>query len=426
MKLDAPKNANYAASVVRLPVLRTLENSDNLLGASLHGFQAIVDKSHNEGDLGIVFPAETQLSDEYCKYNSLYRHAEKNKDETAKGYLEDSRRVRAIKLRGNRSDCLFMPLSSLSFALDKSTDLKVGDTFDTLNGHEICKKYVIRTKASSNQQKQVKKFVRVDPLLFPEHVDSENYWRNSDKIKPEREIIVTQKLHGTSARFTNTKVLRKLKWHEKIVKKLGVKVDEHEWDVVAGSRKVIKDPNNPDQNSFYTKDIWTDYLDRIKDIIPHQWVIYGELIGWVDETTPIQTNFTYDQAPGTNQLYIYRIATVNEKGLTVDLSWDQVKTFCWNNGLKYVPELWVGKHKDFNPDTWIDVRLADSWEYRSWGGSQPLHLSDNKLPDEGVCIRAEGLTPYILKAKSSGFLAHETKLLDKNIVDIETLESENA
>jgi hypothetical protein len=40
-----------------------------------------------------------------------------------------------------------------------------------------------------------------------------------------------------------------------------------------------------------------------------------------------------------------------------------------------------------------------------------------------LCIRIEGLQPYITKAKSPEFLAHETKQLDKGEVDIETSES---
>jgi hypothetical protein len=39
--------------------------------------------------------------------------------------------------------------------------------------------------------------------------------------------------------------------------------------------------------------------------------------------------------------------------------------------------------------------------------------------DEWVCIRREGLTPYITKAKSPEFLIHETKLLDKWVISLE-------
>jgi hypothetical protein len=43
--------------------------------------------------------------------------------------------------------------------------------------------------------------------------------------------------------------------------------------------------------------------------------------------------------------------------------------------------------------------------------------------DEGVVVRKEGITPYVLKAKSPIFLGHESKLLDAEVVDLESEES---
>ena len=415
MKLETPINANYAATVVRLPELLELAGCDNLLGAPLYGFQAVVDKSHVEGELGIMFPAETQLSLEFTSNNNLHRHADLNIDKGETGYLEDNRRVRAIKLRGHRSDCLFLPMKSLDYLGLDLSDLKEGDLFDSLDGKQICKKYAVVRKSNSNRLPQEKKFSRVDPRLFPEHVDTDNYWRNSHLISPDTDIVVTQKVHGTSWRGTRTLVLRKLTLKDRIAKRLGVTVDEHEWDSVAGSRKVIKDIHNSNQNHFYNDDIWTDYLGKVEHLIPEGFVLYGEIIGWTPNNAAIQSNYTYDHAPGTCSMLVYRITTVNVRGIAVDLSWDQVKEFCDQNGFQHVPELWRGKHSDFVVDHWIDIR------YKDVGFNQAVSLGagNKKLVDEGVVIRAEGLRPTLLKAKSPIFLAHETKLLDKGEVNLE-------
>src|SRR5574338_1274390 len=145
MKLDPPANPNYAATVVRIRSIIPIENCDNVVATPLLGYQAIVGKDTKVGDLGIVFPAETQLSEEYARKNNLHRHCNLNDDESAKGYLEDNRRVKALKFRGHRSDALFMPLSSLwhtdNFVPHVVEYLREGDTFDELNGHEICRKY---------------------------------------------------------------------------------------------------------------------------------------------------------------------------------------------------------------------------------------------------------------------------------------------
>lgn len=408
-------NPNYAATVCRLPDLLPLEGADFLVGAPLFGFQAIVSKDHQPGELGVVFPAETQLSDELCRENNLYRHAEKNKDDE-QGYLEDSRRVRAIKLRGHRSDCLWLPIQSLAYTGADLSGLNVGDTFDQLNGHRICKKYVVR-QPSVGPKGPTPKVVRVDPRLFPPHLETENYWKNSHLIDPDALVWVTQKIHGTSWRGTRTLVRRHLTLRDRVAKRLGIHVLESEWDAVAGSRKVVKDPHDPTQRHYYETDIWTTWLDKVEHLIPRGYIFYGEIVGWVNESTPIQANYTYHFPPGQNQLYIYRIAVLNDQGVLVDLAWPQVVEFCAGIGLPTVPTLWSLPHEAFKPEAWVDRRFYPVHD-------NALPLSDPKTVDEGVCVRADGLTPTILKCKSPIFLGHESKLLDKGVADLESAANE--
>lgn len=426
MKLEAPVNPNYAAVVVRVNAINQLANCDNVVGVPLFGLQAIVSKDVKVGDIGLFFPAETQLSDEYAAFNGLYRHAEKNVDDRVKGYLEDNRRVKAMKFRGHRSDALFMPLTSLDYLLNHPEDLRdfeVGDTFDKIGDHEICRKYLVKQPAEPRERtaKHEKVFKRVDEKFLPEHYDTENYWRNEFKIAPDEQIVVTQKLHGTSIRIANTLVKRKLSFLERLAKKLGVTVRETEYDHVYGSRKVIKDPNNPNQNHFYGSDIWTDFGRTLDDMIPENFVVYGELIGWTPDGAPIQKDYTYDLPQGAAELYIYRVAVVTNGGMLVDLSWPQVKAFATERGLKYVPELWSGRHAEFDVDYWIDKNLSINGQ--TLGEAKYPILDVVPLPkrfvDEGVVVRADGWAPFLLKAKSPIFLQHETKMLDQDAVDLE-------
>ncbi len=115
MKINKPTNPNYCATVVTIKNKLDLAGCDNVVGTTIFGYQAIISKQTEVGTPGIIFPAETQLSDTYCTENNMYRHAENNRDKIVKGYIEDSRRVRAIKFRGHVSNALFMPLSSLSY-----------------------------------------------------------------------------------------------------------------------------------------------------------------------------------------------------------------------------------------------------------------------------------------------------------------------
>lgn len=424
MKLQTPDNANYAAVVVTIKSLTKLEGSDFLQGTPLLGYQAIVGLSTKVGEVGIVFPPETQLSDEYCRENNLFRHSENNKDTDQAGYIEDNRRVKAMKFRGNRSDCLFMPLDSLAYTKVNIDDLKEGDVFDVLEKHEICKKYVIKRKTSYNRlEKNSKKlFQRVDKVFLPEHVDSDQYYRVKDTIPGDVRITVTQKLHGTSIRVANTYVRRKLGWHERLARKVGVQVKEEEFDYVYGSRRVIKDVHNPAQQHFYLalegKDIWTREGERLKGSLPTGYILYAELIGWADENTPIQEGYTYQIPQGTCELYVYRVSHINSQGRLVDLSWVQLKEFCSGLGIKYVPELWSGYHRDFKVEDFVDHRFHEE------GIADAVPLDKNSPVDEGVCIRVEGLVPYIAKAKGETFYNFESKMLDKEAVDMEAVGSD--
>lgn len=414
------ENENYAATVVTIKAINQLDNCDNVVGTPLFGFQAIVGKDTKIGDIGIVLPAECRVSEEYASANCLYRHKELNQDPTKTGYLEDNRRVKAMKFRGHRSDCLFMPLESLAWTGFNIAELSEGDTFDTLADKEICRKYTVKRNGNSRtQQPKEKKFERVDKKFFPEHISTENWWRNEYLIADDQEIIVTQKCHGTSTRASRTIVARQLNWKEKFAKRLGIQVQETEYDNVYGSRKVVKDANAKGQQHFYDSDIWSLYGHQLDGLIPEGFMVFGELIGWTPEGVPIQKNYTYRIPQGTAELYVYRVAQVNPQGRVTDLTWDQLKEFCGELGLKYVPEMWRGQKKDFNVDDFIDKRFVAE------GFTQCIQLEDNPdLVDEGVCIRVDGLTPFILKAKSSIFLAAESKWLDEEVVDIEAEQTE--
>lgn len=225
MKINAPKNANYAAVIARVPALLPLKGRDRIVGLPLFGSHAIVQKNWQVGDLGVYFPAEVQFSDDYAHHNNLYRDSTKNADTTEAGYLEDNRRLKAIKLGGHRSDAMFMPLSSLAWTGINLDDLREGDTFDTLNGHDICGKYQITVPVSNlekKQQKATRKFNRVDAKFLPEHPDSDNYWRNQHLIDDNADIVVTQKLHGTSLRAGMVPVRRRLNWFERFLIWIGV------------------------------------------------------------------------------------------------------------------------------------------------------------------------------------------------------------
>jgi hypothetical protein len=417
------KDVNYSATIVNVDRLVELEGADRMYGVPFFGMQALVSKtSVCHGQLGVLFPTECQLSEDYCRENNLYSNNELNANKEIKGYIGSNRRVRAIKLRGHNSNCLFMPLKSLEAIGINVHQLKAGDTFNSIDGIEVCKKYIIKEYHLKSKGPKIsnKKESRAIPKLIPEHIDTENWWRNEYKIDMAETIIVTQKLHGTSVRLAHQLCNRRLSLFERILLKLGVKVETLEYDYFAGSRRVIKDSkcrSYKDKDHYYTEDIYNRALNRFKDSIPKGYVVYGELVGWIGDSE-IQKNYNYRIERGDFELYVYRVAQINPDGLSVDLSWEQVKRFCNESGIKHVPEIFVGEKRDFNVDIFMDVNFI-----KDLGLKQCVPLAEESPCDEGLAIRVEDITPFILKAKSPMFLGHETKMLDSDKVDIESQES---
>lgn len=406
-------NANYAATVVRVEELHALEKLDNLKGLRAIGYQALVSSTVAPGSLVVVFVAGSALSLDYAAKNNLHRHQGLNADTTKTGYIEDNRRVKAITLRGNRSDALAMPIESLEPLLGYVPDLAHGIQFDTIDGIVICEKFTIKTSASAMSGKGAVKKSLVSDEQFPEHYDTDQFARNRHKYSPSDHVIVSQKLHGTSVRFGSVYVARKLSWVERVAKLFGARVVESDPSFVVGSRRVTKSVNGETKpgEHFYADDLWSASVANLKQVVPPGFIIYGELIGWTGEK-PIQKNYTYDLPAGKNELYVYRVTSINERGDQFDLNWVDMERFCGARGMKVVPVLWRGTFAEFEAlePMFIDVRFADKYS-----GAVPL--SNAKTVDEGVCIWSQN--GIVTKHKSPIFLGHESKMMDDAVEDVE-------
>lgn len=410
--LKEPQNPNYAATVVSVDRLEKLPNRDRIVAFNALGFQTLVGVDTHIGTVGVMFPPECQLNAEYCGVNNLFEDHYKflNSDPEAKGYLGNTRRIKALTLGGHRSDSLFMPLSSLMLVKGVTgktvSSLKVGDIFDELDGVEICRKYVKPVKGQGGIAAMVLPS-RVDMSRFQEQFNIPNYFANAEQVDPFASVIVTQKLHGANIRIGNTYGQRKLSFVERLAKRFGAKVQETEFVQVYGSHHVIKDANNPGSKGYYGTDIWTQAGKELDGKLPPGMVAYGEIIGFTPTGRAIQPGYTYNCAPQQMDLYIYRLTVVLANGQSVDLSWDQVVRFCTDLGVKHVPVIWKGSFCDFNAESFIDQKFAETIP-----GTVPL--STDSPCDEGVVVRIDkGFThPQLLKAKSHAFRRHETKLLD--------------
>lgn len=138
----------YCAYITTLKGLRKHSNADRLQCVEVFGQNVIVDLSYQEGQKVVFFPSDGQLSLEYATDNNLVRKKDENGNNIG-GYMDaEKRNVTAIRLRGEKSEGLILPVETLSKYTDISK-LKDGDQITVLGGHEICQKYIPRGKNRS-------------------------------------------------------------------------------------------------------------------------------------------------------------------------------------------------------------------------------------------------------------------------------------
>jgi hypothetical protein len=205
----------YKAYITVLTNVRKHPNADRLLLADVFGNTVCVSTDYTEGQLGVYYPKDGQLSAEFAERNKLLREEDEAGNNIG-GYMDPNKRnVTAIRLRGEKSDGLFLPISALNYCYahgDASIELRAGDVIDGLvNGHEICCKYIPRSntrRGTVTEGNKTRKKKVVTAPLFKEHADTEQLAYNLGAFKPGDEIEITLKMHGTSQRTGYLPVLQ--------------------------------------------------------------------------------------------------------------------------------------------------------------------------------------------------------------------------
>ncbi len=448
MKFDTPKNINYAATVVALKDFVDLQNCDNVKAALIFGSSVIVGKNTLVGDVGLFFPAECQLSPEFLANNNLYRKAEfGNIDPNQKGFFEQHGRVKAMKFRGHKSEGFWIPLTSLLYLNIPLAEFNVGDVFDYVGEHEICRKYIVKTNSVS-QTRQKGKVARLEDSIvdgqFRFHYDTENLRRNIHKIYPYDYISISDKWHGTSIVISNVLVKRNLNWFEKILKSLKVNISDQVYGLTYSSRRVVKSVNGINKSNnihYYDEDIWGVVAKEVEDRLPKGYTLYGEIVGYTPTGSMIQGGYHYGCGPGQHKFIIYRVTNTNSDGKTLELTWAQMKEFCEKYNFGMVKELYYGRAIDFYP---MNKRLRDlyleskdlavpQWQEKFLKKLEETYIQDamcpynnNEVLQEGIVLRIDHLEECsAFKLKNFAFLEAESKANDAGVIDIETVESEN-
>lgn len=418
--LAKPINPNYCASVVELGKFVPIENANAIQCAVIFGNSVIVSIDTQLSTKGLYFPLECKISSDFLSKHNLFRDKTLNADQDQVGFFESNGRVRALRLRGTKSEGFFISFDALCDEYAGLRDIEVGTDFDHWNDKLICRKYVVR-EPQARKERQGRAIV-MDRLIdnqFHLHVDTLHAKKNFNIIKPTDIISITDKLHGTSAVFANVLVKKKLNWFQRLLTKVFDLVD-YEYGDVYSSRRVIKNKSlNPDvQSGYYGTDIWGQYNEQLKHLIPEGVTLYGEIVGYTADKKLLQPGYAYNHEVGASSFYVYRITHTSMTGRVYEFSWGQIAEFCNKYGLKAVPLFYYGYARDLYPD----IETTDHWheeviERMSTDFNLEKECKYNPgHPAEGVVIRRDELFDCVpLKLKAFKFLQYETKMLDAGI-----------
>lgn len=432
----------YTGFVVKVEHLRKHSNADRLQVATFFGNDTIVSLDTKIGDIGIYFPTDGQLSERYCRVNDLVRRKDENGKQCG-GYLDpEKRNIKALKLRGEKSDGLYMPITSLA-DFCKISDLKVGDTIDTVNGELICQKYI--PHSTTKYKNKVVTAQRAKENICPtfyEHVDTAQLAYNLNAFKVGDTVQLTLKMHGTSGRTGYLPLLHtKRTWFDKLFHRHGK--DYYEYGYVTGTRRVVLKEGR--KGGYYESDDFRHAMAaKFEGKLRKGEVVYYEIVGFQGPNgAPIMsqvanskvkdpefikqygttTTFSYgceqkgDYAPPFNpccEVYVYRITMVNEDGDVVEYSPAQIKERCEQMGIHTVMEF----------ETFIIPADGDPGEYvlrkveQYFDGADPIGKTHVR---EGVVARILNRSNFaVYKHKNFSFKVLEGIAKDEAITpDIE-------
>ena len=422
----------HCGFIVEVKDLRKHENADKLQIATFFRNDVCVGLDTQVGDKGVFFPCDLQLSLEFCEKNNLLRALPDGTK--GPGYMDpDKRNVKAIRLRGEKSSGIYLPITCLEYTGVDLNSLNPGDPVSTINGVEICKKYIPArqhaTSAGGAGSRTARRAKRTVAPTFFEHKDTEQLDYNLSAFKPGDEIEITLKIHGTSQRTANVPVLQenrfsltnnefksmliklmpKGKWKDRLIEKWCNPV--YDYGTISGTRRTVMDTF---EGGFYgSNEFREQYHEFFKDKLWKGETVYYEVAGFTHTGQPImatvsnkgvndknfvkmygeKTTFSYGCYPNglpeqRSHMWVYRMTMTNPDGQVVEYTPDFMRYRCEQMAVDCVPLLWKGIIPEHPASKDDDTISAGEWIANKADmyndGPDPI---DPRHVREGVVVR---------------------------------------
>ena len=453
MKITKSKGfrQEYCGTVVKIGEILPIEGKDRIVKTMVNGLSIVIGKDEFQtGDVAVYCANETQLHELFLHLNSMYDDKELNIDKEKKGYINKHGRVRIVKLGGVPSyGILLNPTTIATFLNESIDDVKaylekhVNEDFDEINGEIFCKVYVPPVKEGSRKlsksERRDKKLARFKMLIegsFRLHYDTGQLARCIHEFSPEDKVFISNKLHGTSICLGNVLTNVPTNWFKRMWRKLTGKNEyDQKYNLVYSSRTVIKNEFiNPKQKEggYYSDDIWGYWAEKLNGLIPQDYCVYGEIVGYTPNGTAIQKGYDYGCLPTDevkSKLMVYRV-TDHDKELEISdvIAFGQYLKDKLGDIIIEYPLLYHGTLADLHPEIsttehWHENILEALKVEKRFLMEELEPMCINKVPREGFVIRkANDPIKESWKLKCNKFFIREAAQIDAGEVDIEMTE----
>ena len=319
--------SDFRVEIAKIDRIDVHPNAERLELAYFKGWQFVVQKGkYKAGDLVVYIPIDSVLPE-------TLEAAIFGPDSKVKLH---NHRVKTIKLRGAISQGLVLSVDDIDTyltTLDKPR-------YDWVEGHDLTedlgiKKYeppVPEWQSAGGQSHPAKKTYK-NPN-FKTYTKMANFKYYIELFKPEDEVVITEKVHGTNFRAGWVPFYANTLWR-KVQKFLGL---APKWVFVYGSHNV-QISEKMLYNGFYDKNVYAEAVIKyeLQKHIPKGRVLYGEIYG-----SGIQKGYAYGLE---EERRVVAFDLMNSETGEY-LGWDEFAAEMMNVPVPVVPVLHLGKMGD--------------------------------------------------------------------------------
>lgn len=450
MKISKHENfkEEYSASIVKIGEMLPIEGKDRIVKTFVNGLSMVIGKEDfKTGDVAVYVPIECVIHDLFLHLNNMFDDKELNIDKEKKGYINKHGRVRCVKLGGIPSYGLLLKPDSLALFLnepveevEKFLENHVGEDFDVINGERFVHVYVPPVKENNHVSKgdkrnaKLKRFKMLIEGSFRLHYDTKQFAKEIRQFEPDDVVDISNKLHGTSAIFANILTNVPTNWFKRMWRKYITHKNEYDqkYNLIYSSRTVIKNQyinQNQRNGGYYGEggDVWGHWADKLKGVVPEDYTIYCEIVGYTPKNSPIQKGYDYGCGYAQSKLMVYRITKDGkELEITPDVvEFGKMLKEKFGDDVIEFPLWYHGTLRDLYPELdtqnhWHENLLENMKVDKRFNMEKNEPLCNNKVPVEGIVIRkANDPVSEAFKLKCDKFRFHEAKLVDQGEVDME-------